>query len=91
MGIPYVKGSATSKAAAQSMQPHAGSIRSRILAEIKKSGAHGLTCDEVEVLMDLKHQTASARVRELREKGKISTTSKRPTRSGRQAQVWVAV
>jgi predicted transcriptional regulator len=55
-------------------------------------GRIGRTCDEVEQVTKLKHQTASARIRGLVQKGFIETSGrKRPTRSGREAHVWQPV
>lgn len=49
-----------------------------------------MTTDEVEVLLDLKHQTASARVNELERAGRIYRTCRqRKTRSNRWATVYV--
>jgi N6-adenosine-specific RNA methylase IME4 len=63
-------------------------LRSRVLVEIRERG--GATCDEVEVALDLRHQTASARVNELLNDGLISDSGlRRHTRSGRAATVWV--
>lgn len=50
----------------------------------------GLTCDEIEVLLDMRHQTASARLKELKDPpiAYVRTTQeKRETRSGRFAFV----
>jgi len=51
----------------------------------------GLTCDEVEELLHIKHQTASARIRELALTKRIEPIGGRPTRSGRKAVVWRAI
>lgn len=62
-----------------------------ILELVRGAGANGHTCDEVEVKLDLTHQTASARVHDLMRAGEIVLAGfKRPTRSGRNATVWVA-
>lgn len=50
----------------------------------------GLTCDEIEVMLGMSHQTASARLCELKEpsRGYVETTDrKRMTRSKRLAYV----
>lgn len=91
--LPYARGSATSRAAAKSMEPHAPSIRSFVLAAIYLStftGRKGATCDEVEVEIEVPHQTVSARIRELFKAGRIKDSGRtRPTRSGRKAVVWI--
>lgn len=53
-------------------------------------GEHGATCDEVEASMELRHQTASARIHELMKAGSIvDSGTVRKTRSNRNAVVWV--
>jgi predicted HTH transcriptional regulator len=87
-GAPYVKNSDTSKEAADSILLNSKTLRGIVFAYIK--GANGCTCDEVETALEMKHQTASARIRELSEAGYISDKGKRrPTRSGRLAVVWI--
>ena len=88
---PYARTSETSKAAAESIAEAAPAIRKRIHERIAES-LNGMTCDEVEAAMGLSHQTASARVHELRKLGMLlDVGEKRPTRSGRNATVWYAV
>jgi len=49
----------------------------------------GLTCEELEVLSGLSHQTCSARLSELRREGKIKiVVGTRKTRSGSPAAVY---
>lgn len=86
----YSNGS-TSKDAATSVAPKAAALRLRILSELQLRGDVGATCDELEQAMDLSHQTASARLRELVLKGSIVDSGvKRLTRSSRSAIVWHA-
>lgn len=78
----------TSEAALISIDSVAQQIRMRVLREIAARG--GLTCDEVEVALDMRHQTVSARVNELMNQGLIADSGlRRKTRSGAQAAVWV--
>ncbi len=86
----YVKNSETSRAAARSMKPHLTELHLRVLMLIKGAGAFGRTCDEVEnMMLGKRHQTVSARVRELYLMGFIYRTKRtRPTRSGRHAVVY---
>lgn len=87
---PFVRDSETSRDAAESMTDHVGGLRKQILDVIKASPT-GLTCDECEALLGMRHQTASARVRELRGLELIvDSGEKRKTRSGRNAVVWVS-
>lgn len=91
----HVPGVETSKEAADSMRQAAPTIRARVLASIT-AAAGGLTCDQIEVGMNLTHQTASARIAELARMGHIrpAMQSGRPvrrrTRSGRSARVYIA-
>jgi predicted transcriptional regulator len=72
------------------MAPHLTQLQLQILELIRGAGARGMTCDEVEHWMGNKrHQTVSARVRELYLLGFIyRTTRTRRTRSGRMAVVY---
>ncbi|HUT03305.1 MAG TPA: hypothetical protein VM163_05380 [bacterium] len=85
---PFVKGSDTSEAAAVSIEPSAGSMRSEVLGFLRDRG--GGTCDGVEVALNMRHQTASARIRELAVAGLIVDRGAREkTRSGRLAVFWL--
>ena len=64
--------------------------RLRILHYIDDQRGHGATCDEAEQYLSLAHQTASARITELRKAGDIEAIAKRPTRTGSPAAVYVA-
>lgn len=91
-GTPPHERSETSRAAAESMRPHVTEIAERVLAHLVEVGDDGATCDEVEQALELSHQTASARLRELVLKGRAEDSGqRRTTRSGRKAAVWVAV
>jgi hypothetical protein len=85
----YVAGSDTSKAAAQSIS--AGTVRAWVYDAIKKSGKRGMSCEELEKRLHLRHQSASARIRELFLFGKIKVLGTRENSSGRSARVYVAV
>ena len=89
--LPYAKGSATSKAAAESMIDHAPTVRHRIFQFLVSRAGRGATDDEIEQALNLSHQTASARRNLLVRDGAIEDSHrKRPTRSGRSATVWIA-
>ena len=90
---PYVSGSETSRAAAVSMRDHVGDQALQVFAAFKARGVRGATCDEVEEITGLPHQSASARVNWLKDSKRswiIDSGKTRATRSGRQATVWVA-
>ena len=87
----HVAGSDTSEAAADSVEDTAASMRARVLWAIERRGAYGTTDDELEVLLGMRHQTVSARRRELELLDAIhKTTERRKTRSGRTAAVVAA-
>lgn len=69
-------------------QPRQGTICAEVL-DIIKAGSR--TCDEVEEFTGKPHQTISAAINALMRDGLIRAIGKRPTRSGRQANVWQAV
>lgn len=90
MTAPYVAGSETSQAAAESVD--GAKLRGIVLACLRTWAAKGMTCDEVEASLGMRHQTASARIRELALSGAIvDSGTRRKTRSGRSAVVWLAV
>ena len=79
----------TSAAALESIAPIRNGDSKRVLAAIKEHG--GLTCDECENILGMKHQTCSARFRDLALSGHIvKAGEKRKTLSGRKAEVWRA-
>lgn len=94
--MPYVNGvpcaqSATSRSAAASIVGSVSAMRAQIV-EAVNTFEQGLTCDEIEVLFDMKHQTASARCRDLVKAEKIiDSGERRLTRSGRAAIVYKGV
>lgn len=89
---PYVRGSDTSAAAAKSMATQATIMRDIIEAFVKNKRWVGATCDEIEKATKMRHQTASARIRQLVKMGRLKdSTFRRPTRSGRKATVWLWV
>jgi transcription initiation factor IIE alpha subunit len=87
---PHVAGSDTSFAAAESIEPHCGRLQAAVLKYIRSCGDDGATDDEVEAALSLRHQTASARRRELYLKSLIvDSERRRPTRTRRLATVWI--
>jgi predicted transcriptional regulator len=88
---PFVAGSDTSELAAESMADIAGSIREQVYGWMARRGDHGATDDEIERALAIRHQTASARRRELELIGRVQKTDqRRRTSSGRSAAVYVA-
>lgn len=88
---PRVAGSDTSEAAAESVAKDTPRLRELVMAAIVARGDEGATDDEIEVATGLRHQTASARRRELVLLNRLDDTGRRrTTRSGRSAAVWRA-
>jgi len=96
MSTPHARGSETSRLAAISIEPDTNRMRRAVLETINNAAQYGLTCDEVEVIRGMSHQTTSARICELRNRKDIEplvidgAEVRRPTRSGRFATVYVA-
>ena len=84
----FVRGNDTSMAAAARIEHTAASMRAKVVEHIRDQ-PDGATCDEVEVALGMRHQTASARVREAFLAGQIEMTAdRRTTRSGSTARVY---
>jgi hypothetical protein len=88
MSDPVDNGTPTSVAAATNTLVRAGTQRHRVLVAIANAGTTGTTDDELEQALTLRHQTLSARRRELAISGHIRAEGTRPTRSGSLANVW---
>jgi hypothetical protein len=89
---PHVRGSVTSLLAAERIAPIAGTMQARVLAVVRQAGEDGATCDEVEQSLGGRHQSISARIRELVLLGWVEDSGReRPTRSRRHAVVYVAL
>ena len=87
----------TSQEAAHSVNNRIDTMRLKVLRCVGEY-VDGLTCDQVEEILNMKHQTASARLYDLSkctppylvhrlEEGK-NTFKTRPTRSGRKARIY---
>jgi len=87
-GFPPHVNRDTSAEAAGSIKHRAANLRSHILAFICEH--RGSSCDRIEDELGLRHQTASARVRELFLAGHIKDVGLRAVaRSGRKVIVWL--
>lgn len=77
----------TSLEAFDSIKKDLSSLKERVFLVIIKE--NGLTCDEVELMLRLSHQTASARINDLLKENLIyDSGQRRKTRSNRNAIVW---
>lgn len=93
VGAPY-SNQTTSKIAARSIVGILNELQDRVLSCIRGAGERGMTCEEVEFALSMRHSTASPRIKELREEPFWlirESGRKRPTTSGRPAIVWLAV
>ena len=92
---PYAKApmvQETSRKALESQKDKAPLDREVLLTRIRDWHPTGSTCDRLESLMGMSHQTASARIRDLVIAGKLVDSGRREkTRTGRSAICWKAV
>lgn len=88
---PYVRGSATSKAAALSIEPTTGTKRAILLAFLRGRGADGATDEEMQLQAPMPQNTQRPRRGEL-VKGLfvIDSGRTRKTVGGDAATVWIA-
>ena len=88
---PFVPGSSTSQAAAQSLTSATLAHLERVVfEEIEKAGPLGCTDKELEDRCQLSHESTSARRRKLVEKGLVKDSgSKRKSPAGREVSIWV--
>jgi Fic family protein len=85
----FVRDSDTSRAAADSFDESDLSRQKQLIMGCYHARRNGLTCDEIEVALGFRHQTASARIRELVLNGfLVDTGLRRQTRSGRPARIY---
>lgn len=77
-----------SVAAHDSIRPSKAKQRALVLKLIREAGALGMTSDEAEQALGLRHQACSARFTELKAEDAIVEAGRRRTRSGRMAQAW---
>lgn len=93
MGDAPHNGTPTSKEAAESLTPETlKGLRAKVynLIAARSFIGNGTTSDDIERILDMRHQTASARVNELANGGLIEGRGRRTTRSGRSAVAyWV--
>jgi hypothetical protein len=87
----YHGGNRESREAHRLARLNAQTIRARIVAFVADRGEWGATSDEVEIAMQLPHQTVSARLVEAKKRGELLPTGeRRRTRFGAVANVLVA-
>jgi hypothetical protein len=87
--LPH-NGTETSIAAAESMRPHAETLRRKVCEYIAQQGAKGATDEETQIALDMAGSTQRPRQGEVWGFGLITDSAgeKRATKSGRMAVVW---
>ena len=89
-GLPPHNDTDTSIAAAISVLEDAETMQGRVYRRIRQTGEYGATCDELEIRLNMRHTTCSARIRELVLKGIIKDSGqRRKGSSGRDQRVYV--
>lgn len=78
-------GNLFSDQANESIRESKATMRAKVLAVLRESGPH--TCDALETLLRMSHQTCSARCSELLAEGKIFRAGRSITRTGRSASL----
>ena len=86
----------TSEEAANRIQPHAATLRQRVVAFIRAQGPRGATAHEITAALAMDPSTVRPRLREAEGWGGhpieiVQTVHKRLTPSGRLARVYVAL
>lgn len=82
------QGNQFSEAANESIAGVKSKLREQVYELIASS--NGITCESVEALLGLSHQTASARISELKKAGRVDVSGRAQTKSGRTAGVYRA-
>jgi hypothetical protein len=87
----FHQGADTSAEAQRQARPSDRARMSRaIYDQVKHRGESGVTCHEIELILGLQHQSASARITELVRDGWIKDSGQRRyTRGNRKARVYV--
>lgn len=89
---PHVAGSDTSYEAAQALIHIAPTLRERVHAALTLFGLNGATDEDLEIKLRMRHQSVSARRRELERDGRAEKTGeRRRNRSGRTARLYRAI
>jgi hypothetical protein len=81
--------SQTSVDAGHSVKPITGFQRRKVFAAIKAYGLSGITCQQLEIVLEMSGNSIRPRIVELMEQGLIEEAGTRPTKSNRQATVYV--
>lgn len=85
-GTPPHEDVDTSREAAESIRPTVSTLREKVFEQIKKT-PNGATCEQIELALGMKHQTVSARIRELELQDRIFYEGKRMNKTGVRARI----
>lgn len=89
---PAQADSETSVAAAESIEPTAGTLRAQVLEYLRKCGSAGATDEEIQVALAMNPSTQRPRRIELVRSGHVTDSGQtRSTASRRAATIWKAV
>jgi hypothetical protein len=89
---PLHNGTSTSRAAAERIEPTAGTLRAAVLEYVRNCAAHDATDEEMQIALEMNPSTQRPRRQELEKLGFVVRTDRtRETKSGRKAVVFVAV
>jgi hypothetical protein len=84
-------GSDTSRGAALSIEPNAGTLRRKVLDRLKAVWPYGMTDEQMQDELYIAQNTQRPRRRELVQAGLVYDSGRRSlTRSGRSAIIWIA-
>ena len=88
--VPSVATSDTSKAAAEAIEPTAGTLRHAVMRFLRCCGCVGATDEQMQLALQMNPSTQRPRRIELVKGGfAFDSSRRRPTTSGRAATVWV--
>lgn len=89
---PPTNGTPTSNAAAERIEPTAGTLRAQLLEYVRRCKTHGATDEEMQIALTMNPSTQRPRRQELEKMGWVArTTHTRLTKSGRHAVIFVAM
>jgi len=85
----YHRGQDTSLRAFADIQGVSGKLRLIIWQTVFEAGTRGMTCEELEDALGMKHQTCSARITELKKSGHLVVSGRRKNRGGSSARAYI--
>ena len=86
---PHQVHSMTSVDAGHSIRSIKGHQQRKVFNAIRSYGLTGITAQQIGIVLEMDGNSVRPRIVELAEQGLIEEAGTRPTKSGRQASVWV--